>query len=98
MEGVVAAKRVEDGRVEIEFPTGTTTELHEKEKSRITPLINKAFGREVVINYLGASGPPYEHGKMCAHWVYLQYKQSDFYSAQRWLRNKCRYHDIFERK
>lgn len=61
MEGVVAAKRVEDGRVEIEFPTGTTAELREKEKSRITPLINKAFGREVVINYLGASGPPYEH-------------------------------------
>lgn len=70
MEGVVAAKRVEDGRVEIEFPTGTTAELREKEKSRITPLINKAFGREVVINYLGASGPPYEHGKMCAHRVY----------------------------
>lgn len=70
MEGVVAAKRVEDGRVEIEFPTGTTAELREKEKSRITPLINKAFGREVVTNYLGASGPPYEHGKMCAHRVY----------------------------
>lgn len=133
MEGVVAAKRVEDGRVEIEFPTGTTAELREKEKSRITPLINKAFGREVVTNYLGASGPPYEHGKMCAHRVYpvvefiiiallieldeeenlkecqvdveafvspnlLQHKQSDFYSAQHWLRNKCRYHDIFERK
>jgi len=61
MEGVVAAKRIEDGRVEIEFPTGTTTELSDQEKSRITPLINKAFGWEVVINYLGASGPPYEH-------------------------------------
>ena len=70
MEGVVAAKRAEDGRVEIEFPTGTTTELSEEEKSRITPLINKAFGREVVINYLGASGPPYEHGKMRTHLVY----------------------------
>jgi predicted PhzF superfamily epimerase YddE/YHI9 len=70
MEGVVAAKRIEDGRVEIEFPTGTTTELSDQEKSRITPLINKAFGWEVVINYLGASGPPYEHGEMITRWIY----------------------------
>lgn len=60
-EGVVAAKKVDGGLVEIEFPTGTTTKLSEEQKSRIIPLINKAFGREVVINYLGASGPPYEH-------------------------------------
>lgn len=69
-QGVVAAKKVDGGLVEIEFPTGTTTELAEEQKSRIIPLINKAFGREVAINYLGASGPPYEHGEMTTRWIY----------------------------
>ena len=69
-EGVVAAKKVDGGLVEIEFPTGTTTELSEDQKSRVIPMINKAFGREVAINYLGASGPPYEHGEMTTRWIY----------------------------
>lgn len=69
-EGVVAAKKVDGGVVEIEFPTGITTELSEEQKSKIIPLINKAFGRMVVINYLGASGPPYEHGEMITGWIY----------------------------
>ena len=66
----MAAKKVDGGLVEIEFPTGTTTELSEEQKSRIIPMINKAFGREVAINYLGASGPPYEHGEMTTRWIY----------------------------
>ena len=52
---LVAIKR-EDGFIEIELPSGVLVEVRSEEESRLTSVVNKAFGREVLIKSIKRGG------------------------------------------
>lgn len=52
---LVAIKR-EGGFIEIEFPSGVPVKVNSEEEARIIPLINKGFGREVIIKNIRRGG------------------------------------------
>ena len=60
---LVAIKR-EDGFIEIECPSGVPVNVSSEEETRLTSFVNKAFGREVLINSIRRGGPgAYHHCK-----------------------------------
>ena len=52
---LVAIKR-EDGFIEIELPSGVLVKVSNEEEFRLTSIVNKAFGREVLIKSIGRGG------------------------------------------
>ena len=52
---LVAIKR-EDGFIEIELPSGVLVKVSSEEEFRLTLIVNKAFGREVLIKSIGRGG------------------------------------------
>jgi PhzF family phenazine biosynthesis protein len=57
---LVAMKR-EDGFIEIEFPSAVPVNVSSEEETRLTSLVNKAFGREVLIKGIRRGGPGAYH-------------------------------------
>jgi PhzF family phenazine biosynthesis protein len=57
---LVAIKR-EDGFIEIELPSGVLVKVSSEEEPRLTSLVNKAFGREVLIKSIRRGGPGVYH-------------------------------------
>ena len=69
---LVATKR-EDGFIEIECPSsGVPVNVSSEEETRLTSLVNKAFGREVLIKGIRCGGPgAYHQCKYIQVTVYL---------------------------
>ena len=57
---IVAIKR-EAGFIEIECPSGVPVKVSSEEEARLTSFVNKAFGREVLINSIRRGGPGVYH-------------------------------------
>ena len=57
---LVAVKR-EDRFIEIELPSGVPVKVSSEEEARLTSFVNKAFGREVLINSIRRGGPGVYH-------------------------------------
>ena len=53
---LVAIKR-EDGFIEIELPSGVLVKVSSEEEPRLSSVVNKAFGREVLIKSIRRGGP-----------------------------------------
>ncbi|KAF8640463.1 hypothetical protein AX17_000127 [Amanita inopinata Kibby_2008] len=58
--GVVRARRIEGGFIEIQLPSTVPEEVSPEERVRLTSCIHKAFGREIPIRYIGKGGPNFE--------------------------------------
>jgi predicted PhzF superfamily epimerase YddE/YHI9 len=50
---VLSARKLDDGSLELRFPSGMPEEVSGRERARLVPHINKAFDREVAIHYIG---------------------------------------------
>ena len=50
---VLSARKIGDGFLEVCFPSSIPEEVSGGERARLVPHINKAFDREVTINYIG---------------------------------------------
>ena len=57
----LVATKLEDGFIEIEFPSGVLVNVSSEEETRLTSFINKAFGREVLIKSIRCGGPGVYH-------------------------------------
>jgi len=57
---LVAIKR-DNGFIEIELPSGVLVKVSSEEETRLTSVVNKAFGREVLINSIRRGGPGVYH-------------------------------------
>ncbi|KAF8167478.1 hypothetical protein B0H34DRAFT_646183 [Crassisporium funariophilum] len=53
---ILTAVKVEDGFIEIKLPAGSPVDVDDEEKRKLTPIINKAFGREVAIKAIQSGG------------------------------------------
>jgi len=57
---LIAIKR-EGGFIELELPSGVPVNVSSKEEARLTPLVDKAFGRQVIIKSIRRGGPGVYH-------------------------------------
>ncbi|KAF8226325.1 Diaminopimelate epimerase-like protein [Tricholoma matsutake] len=58
---VVSARKVEEGFIEIQLPAATVEEVSLDQKTRYSEILAKAFGRQVVVNYVGKGGRGFEY-------------------------------------
>jgi PhzF family phenazine biosynthesis protein len=61
--GIVTARKVEGGLIEIRLPAGEVEEVVGEEKVKISEIVTKAFGRTVSINYVGKGTKGFDHCK-----------------------------------
>ena len=59
--GTLIAIKREEGFIEIEFPSGVLVKVSIEEGTRLTTLVNKSFGREVLIKSIRRGGPGVYH-------------------------------------
>lgn len=57
---LIATKR-EDGFIQIEFPSGAPMKVSSEEEAKLSPFVNKAFGRDVLIKGIRRGGPGAYH-------------------------------------
>jgi PhzF family phenazine biosynthesis protein len=62
--GIVTARKVEGGFIEIQLPAGEVEEVFAEEKVKMSEMVAKAFGRTVSINYVGKGIKGFEHCKV----------------------------------
>jgi PhzF family phenazine biosynthesis protein len=58
---VMRAKKVEGGMLEIQLPSAEIQDVSDEERSQLTRMLEKAFGRKLAINYVGKGGTGFEH-------------------------------------
>lgn len=56
MRGIMTARKVEGGFIEIQLPATTVEEVSLNEKTKLLELFAKALGKTVAINYTGKGG------------------------------------------
>ena len=61
--GIVTARKVEGGLIEIQLPAGNVEEVSPDEQTKLSEVFTKAFGRKLVINHIGKGGIGFEHCK-----------------------------------
>jgi hypothetical protein len=54
--GIVTARKVQGGLIEIRLPASNVEEVSPDEKTRLSEVFSKAFGRKLGINYIGRGG------------------------------------------
>ena len=62
--GIVTARKAEGGFIEIQLTAGDVEEVSQSEKDKLSEVLAKAFGRAVVIEYVGKGGKGFEHCKI----------------------------------
>lgn len=61
--GIVRVNVVEGGLLEMVLPAGLTTPVSSEEEQRISSIVNRAFGREVKVNYVARGADDFEYGE-----------------------------------
>ncbi|TFK41953.1 hypothetical protein BDQ12DRAFT_677435 [Crucibulum laeve] len=59
--GSIIATKLDDGWIEILLPAPVTQDVSSDERKRLTPIMNKMFGREVAINNIAHGGKGFEN-------------------------------------
>jgi hypothetical protein len=80
---VLSACKRDDGSLEIRLPCGMPEEVSAMERARLVPHINKAFGREVGIRYIGkdSDNGSYGYCMICPKALKLKKLISSKYSS-----------------
>jgi len=60
--GVVTARKIDGGWIEIQLPSTIVEELSLDEKNGLQPMVAKAFGKDsIAVNFIGKGGKGFEH-------------------------------------
>lgn len=62
--GIMAARKVEGGFIEIKLPATTVEEVSPNEKTKLSEMLARAFGRTLAINYVGKGVKTFRHCKI----------------------------------